>query len=120
VHRLSVPAKVLRETYRGLGLDSQFPGGLPVRPNSKSSLTRGRHSTGDFMNVAVQFSVSLRTWWPWQELRQRILVPGTILVIILVFCRQGCSLSESFTIALTAGGAVRAALATGSLPEVNK
>ena len=72
------------------------------------------------MNVAIQFSVSLRTWGPWQELPKRILVPGTILIIIVVFCREGYSLPESLTFALTTAGAVRAALVTGIRPGVNQ
>ena len=72
------------------------------------------------MNVVIRFSVSLRTWWPWQRLPQCILVPGTILIIVVVLCREGYSLPESLAFALTAAGAVRAALATGTLPEVNQ
>ena len=71
------------------------------------------------MNAAITFSVSLRTWLPWPGLPRHIVVLGTILIIIVVLCREGCSLPESLTFALTAAGAARAALATGTLPEVN-
>ena len=68
------------------------------------------------MNVAITFSVSLRTW-PGRP--RRIAVLGTILIIIVVLGRSGCSVPEALTLALTAAGTARALLATGTLPEVN-
>ena len=72
------------------------------------------------MNVAIKFSVSLSTWRPWNEVLRRAVVLVTILIIVVVLCREGHSLPESLTFALSAAGLARAALGTGAVPEVDE
>jgi hypothetical protein len=72
------------------------------------------------MQVAFEFSVSISPRWPWKEVPRRIVVWGTILIIVIVLCREGWSLPESLTFALTVAGAARAACGSGTLPEVNR